>query len=201
MSTKMLLAAGSVGAIVFVVTFLVDGATRPGYRPTYHPVSALALGSRGWVQTANFVASGSLIALSAIGVHRAGASTILAAVIAVFGLSLVASGVFPMDPMRGYPPGTPAETPTATSRRHELHDRAGVLVFGSLPVAALIAALTLDNTPWVVYSATTAVASLVTFLAFGIAWEHDHPYTGLIQRAAIVTGWTWLATTCWHLTA
>jgi hypothetical protein len=39
-----LLAAGMVGAVVFVVVFLVVGATRPGYRPTYHLVSALALG-------------------------------------------------------------------------------------------------------------------------------------------------------------
>lgn len=201
MITDALLAAGTVGTIAFVAIFVVDGATRPGYRPTYHAVSALALGQRGWIQTTNFVASGTLIALSSIGVHRAGANAILAVVIAVFGLGLVASGVFQMDPMRGYPPGAAPGTPTTTSRRHQLHDHAGLIVFGSPPVATLIAALTLDSTAWVVYSALTAVTSLVTFLAFGVAWEHDHPYTGLIQRVTIVIGWTWLAATCWHLTA
>lgn len=199
MSTSALLAAGALGATVFVVTFLVDGATRSGYRPRYHPVSALALGRRGWIQTTNFIVSGTLITASALGIHRADANQFLAAAVAVLGLSLVASGIFPMDPMRGYPPGAPATTPAITSRRHQLHDRAGVIVFTSLPVAAIIAAVTLDSTGWVIYAALTAAASVASFVAFGIAWEHDHPRTGLIQRIAIVAGWTWLATTLWYL--
>lgn len=197
----LLLVAGVVGAAVFVVTFLVDGATRPGYRPRYHPVSALALGPRGWIQTTNFVVCGILITASAVGIHRSDAGLLLAAAIAVFGLSLVASGIFAMDPMRGYPPGAPAGTPAATSRRHRLHDWAGVVVFTSLPVAAGIAAFTLDATGWSIYSALTAVAATGALVAFGTAWEHDHPLTGLSQRAAITIGWTWLAATCWHLAA
>ncbi|HWL43283.1 MAG TPA: DUF998 domain-containing protein [Ilumatobacter sp.] len=199
MTDNGLLAAGIVGAAVFVVTFLIDGATRPGYRPRYHPVSALALGSRGWIQTTNFVVCGALITTAAVGIHRAGLNSLLAATVAIFGLSLVASGIFPMDPMRGYPQGTPADTPTTTTRRHQLHDGAGVAVFTSLPVAAGIAALTLNSTGWAIYSALTAIAAAGAFVAFGTAWEHDHPLTGLVQRAAIAVGWTWLATTCWHI--
>lgn len=106
-----------------------------------------------------------------------------------------------MDPMRGYPPGTPPGTPDTTSRSHQLHDWAGVAVFASLPIADGIAAFTLDSTAWTVYSAATAVATTGGFLAFGVAWEDDHPRTGLTQRITIVTGWTWLAATCWHLNA
>jgi hypothetical protein len=35
------------GLIAFVVTFLVEGATRPGYSPWRHAVSQLSLGPFG----------------------------------------------------------------------------------------------------------------------------------------------------------
>ncbi|MEV6813057.1 DUF998 domain-containing protein [Micromonospora sp. NPDC051296] len=127
----MSLVAGIAGTVLFVVTFLVDGLTRPGYDPVRHPVSALALGRRGWMQTANFLVSGLLVTAAAPGLHAATGSRWLTASVAVFGLALVASGVFPMDRMRGYPPGTPDVTPTSYSRRHQIHDVAGAVVFGT----------------------------------------------------------------------
>lgn len=187
-----LLWCGALGAWLFVVTFVVDGWTRPGYRPVRHPVSALALGSRGWVQTASFVVCGLAITAGAVAVAGALDSVLLAVVIGVFGASLVVSGVFPMDAMRGYPPGTPDETPDEVSERHRWHDRAGVAVFGSLPVAAIVAAFVLPGAGWTWYSGLTAGATLAGFVAFGQAWEQDHPRTGLVQRATIVVGWTWL---------
>lgn len=196
-----LLAAGIVGPVLFVVVFLMDGATRPGYRPTYHLVSALALGPRGWVQTTNFVVCGLLITVSARGIEFATSSKWLSGTIGVFGLGLVASGIFPMDAMRGYPPGTPDGTPAAFTRAHRLHDWAGFMVFGLLPVAAASAAFTLDSTSWVIYSGATAVATAIGFVVFGAAWEQDHPRAGLIQCIVIVVGWTWLALLCAHLMA
>lgn len=104
--------SGASYAVGFVVTFLIDGATRAGYRPSYHSVSARALGWRGWIQTANFLVCGALITASSIGILDADASRYLAAAIAAFGPGLVASDIFPMDPMRGYPPGTPDRSST-----------------------------------------------------------------------------------------
>lgn len=183
---------GAVSTGLFVVTFVVDGRTRPGYRPVRHPVSALALGSRGWLQTSNFIVCGLGITVGSTAVASALGSVPLAAVIAVFGISLVASGVFPMDAMRGYPPGTPDETPTEVSTRHRLHDAAGVVVFGSLPVAAIVAAFVLPDAGWKWYSALTAAGALAGFVVFGQAFEQDDERTGLAQRATIVIGWTWL---------
>lgn len=193
------LSLGVTGTALFVLTFLVDGATRPGYDPVRHTVSALATGRRGWVQTTNFVVSGLLITAAAPGLFRAAPGPWLAAVIAVFGLALVASGVFPMDPMRGYPPGTPEDTPPTTSRRHQLHDAAGAVVFTSLPVAAVVAALTLGDTAWATYSVATAVVFGVAAGRFASAWEADDPRTGLFQRVAIISGWIWLGLLCWRL--
>ena len=42
--TKTLLACGVIGGPLFVVVFLVEGATRVGYDPQRDPVSSLALG-------------------------------------------------------------------------------------------------------------------------------------------------------------
>lgn len=194
-----LLTAGIVGPLVFVVVFMVDGATRPGYRPTYHLVSALSLGPRGWVQSTNFIVCGTLIVVAAFGVEEATSIIWLSGMLGVLGLGLVASGVFPMDPMRGYPPGIEEGAPDGLSRARRLHDMAGFVVFGSVPAAAGIAAFTIDSAPWAVYSGVTALITAAGFIVFGAAWESDHPLAGLAQRLVIVVGWTWLAALCWHL--
>lgn len=47
------------GPLLFVVSFLVQGALRgDGYSPLRHPVSALTYGPAGWVQQATFLVCG-----------------------------------------------------------------------------------------------------------------------------------------------
>ncbi|MBS3940538.1 MAG: DUF998 domain-containing protein [Actinobacteria bacterium] len=197
--TTALLWCGIVGTVGFVTVFVVDGATRPGYDWRRHAVSALALGPRGWLQTSNFVVCGLLVTAAASGIRLATDAVVLPASVAVFGVALVLSGVFPMDPMRAYPPGTPDQDPTGFTTRHKMHDLAGMVVFGSMPVMAVAAALTLPSTPMRAYSAAAAVATAVLAVAFSTAWERDLSWTGLVQRTAIVAGWTWLAALCWYL--
>lgn len=189
---NILLWVGAAGAWLFVIVFLVDGATRAGYHPIRHAVSALALGSRGWVQTTNFVLCGIAVTMGAVGIGVGNGDVLLAIAIGVFGVSLVASGVFPMDPMRDYPPGAPSGTPEDTTLRHRLHDVAGMAVFVALPVAAAIATFTVEDPVWQWWSGLTAVASTAGFFAFGQAWENDSPRTGLIQKATMLPGWIWL---------
>ncbi len=57
---------------VFAAAFLVEGGVRDGYRPLRHPVSSLALGPRGWIQTANFAITGAACLAGAAGLHLAG---------------------------------------------------------------------------------------------------------------------------------
>lgn len=184
---------GAAGALLFPAVFLLDGWSRPGYRPLYHPVSALALGSRGWVQTVNFVLCGAAVTAGAVAIGPALGSVLLALVIGGFGLALVASGVFPMDPMRGYPSGTREDDPDEFSLRHTLHDLAGMFVFGLAPVAAVVAAFVVPGAGWTTYSVLAAAAGIIGFVMFGQAWEQDRPRTGLIQRLTIIISWVWLA--------
>ncbi|MEU7914775.1 DUF998 domain-containing protein [Microbispora bryophytorum] len=60
MVDQALLACGLVVGPLFTVAYLAEGATRAYYRPLRHPVSSLALGDRGWTQTANFFVAGLL---------------------------------------------------------------------------------------------------------------------------------------------
>ena len=182
---------GAAGAWGFIAVFVVDGVTRPHYSPVRQPVSALALGPRGWMQTGNFLVAGALITAGAPAVWSA-ESILLAAAIGVVGIALVASGIFPMDPMRGYPPGAPSGDPETFTQRHRHHDTAGAVVFMGLPVVAIIAAFVLDGAAWRGYSGVTGVAMGALSIWFGYAWEEDTPTSGLIQRAALVVGLTWL---------
>ena len=196
--TRLLLTCGFVGAVLFVVTFLIDGATRPGYRPLYHPVSALALGTRGWVQTSNFVVTGLLMIAAAAGTREALGVTFGPALLALFGAGLVVSGVFTMDPMRGYPPGTEAGTPAVLSPRHKVHDVFGFVLFASLAAAMLTFGLALEGA-WKAYTLATAASVIALIVVFGAAWKRDSPRIGLLQRLMILVGWAWIAVFCLSL--
>ena len=56
-ATHRLLCCSAIAGPLFVTVFVVEGAQRPDYKPLRHPVSSLALGSRGSVQVANFARS------------------------------------------------------------------------------------------------------------------------------------------------
>src|ERR1700685_1407029 len=132
--TRGLLRCGVVAGPVFVAVFLIEGAARDGYHPLRHPVSSLALGSRGWIQTGNFAVAGTLFLAGAAGLARAGdpaaGSRGATPLIGAAGAGLLGSAVFTTDPVSGYPPGTP-DAPTQPSQAGAAHNLAAVpVVFG-----------------------------------------------------------------------
>lgn len=196
--TRALLACGIVGPILFIATFLIDGATRPGYEPTRNLVSQLATGTGGWVQIANFIACGVLLIAMAIGLFRSFGLTATASVVAVFGIALILAGLFVTDPGFGYPPGTlERRTPHG-----EIHDYVSIVAFLALGLAPLSAAAQANisaSRDWRIYSALTAVIVLASIVVTTIAVNNaqngtwpDAP-TGLLQRISIVAGLGWLA--------
>ena len=68
--TRWLLTGGVVGPLLFILVFLIEGATRPGYSAWLTDVSHLELSSQGWEQIANFLVCGSLIVGLAVGLRR-----------------------------------------------------------------------------------------------------------------------------------
>jgi hypothetical protein len=196
-----LLYCGLAAGPLFVTVFLVDGATREGYRPSRHPVSSLALGSRGWVQVANFTVTGTLFLAGAAGLWRASDRALSAraaqALIGAAGAGLVGSAVFTTDPVRGYPPGTP-DALVRPSRTGMAHTLMAVPVFLGLPAAALTCSWQSFRTGqrgFGLYSAATATTMLATMALAGAGFSQSRrlvKLAGLFQRASIVTGFGWL---------
>jgi hypothetical protein len=99
--TRGLLYCGLAAGPVFVTTFLAEGATRDGYRPSRHPVSSLALGARGRVQAANFAVTGTLVLAGAVGLGRAADPALSGragrAQIGAAGAGLIGAAIFATD--------------------------------------------------------------------------------------------------------
>jgi Protein of unknown function (DUF998) len=206
--TRWLLRGGLVAGPVFVAAFLAEGAARPGYRPSRHPVSALSLGPRGWTQVANFTVAGALYGAAAAGLWRAGgrqagdgagagAGLAGATAAGLAAAGLLTAAVFPTDPVSGYPPGAP-DMAGRPSRAGMVHNLAGTGVFLGLPAGALAAsagALRRGRTGWGLYSAGTAVTMLATAAAAGAGLGQSPRLVnvaGLLQRVSVVTGFAWL---------
>jgi hypothetical protein len=197
-----LLLAGVLAGPLFVVTFLAEEAFRNGYDPIRHPVSSLALGSTGWVQIVNFLIAGTLSLTFAVGLRRSlspGPGAVAGpALIVVWGVGLLGAGVFPTDPVSGYPAGTPATT-DPPSWHGVLHD----LVF-SLPGFACLAAAMLviayafvrRHTPgWALYSGLSGAVFLGLFFLTSAGFSQDPPWAssaGLLQRITVSIGWLWM---------
>lgn len=192
----VLLAGGVIGPILFLVAVLIEGATFPGYNAWHHPVSTLAIGQNGWIQTVNFVVCGVLVLGCAAGlrwaIHPGTGSTWVPILVGVCGLSLVAAAIFPTDPAFGYPPGAPSGS-TLHGTIHAIASNIGPL---ALIVAAIVLARRFAATPgwrgWAVYSIATVVLLIVTAVASTLAASPDAPF-GLIQRLTIAVGWVWIA--------
>lgn len=197
-STRILLAVGAVTAVLFIVVLLIEGALRSGYDPTYHTGSMLTLGDRGWIQIANFLQLGLGMLVLAIGVHRTLSDIVGSALLGIFGLGLVASGVFRPDPMRGFPPGTPQGTPDELTWHAQIHDFAGPIAFIALLGASLALSRRLQGR-WRFYTLATAAMGFAFTVGTAAAWQSDFSYTGLVQRGLIVVYLSWIALLGTHL--
>jgi hypothetical protein len=190
---RSLLACGVAGPVVFVLTMLVEGFGRPGYDPFRHPVSSVPLGPGGGTQTVNFLVTGVLVALFALGLHRRGSGRWLAVLLALVGLGLVGAGLAAADPFGGYPPGTPP-VPVARTTHGVLHDVASTPVFTALPAACFVWGRRLargGRSRAGAWSVLAGVALVVCFVLTSIGFQQVPPLAGvagLLQRTTLVIG-------------
>lgn len=138
--TKSLLGYGVIAGPVFVISSVTQGLLRDGFDFSRHAWSQLALGDHGGIQVATFVVSGLMTIAAAVGLRRALVSGPGArwapGLLAVFGASLIVAGIFPVDPMGGFP----ADLPSATtiSDHAMIHLLAGALGFPCLAAGLLV---------------------------------------------------------------
>jgi Protein of unknown function (DUF998) len=191
--TRTLLTFGLVAGPVFTLVALVQVLTRDGFDLSRHPLSLLSLGDLGWIQITNFVVSGLLAVGFAVGVRRVldgGRGAIWGPrLLALYGVGLIAGGVFVADPALGFPPGTPEGIPDQFTWHAILHAIAPPLAFLSLIAACFVFVRRfagLGQRRWAASTTATAIACL----ALG-TWPGQD---GISLRLALaqVVAWAWV---------
>lgn len=142
--TGILLVGGIAAAPLFLLLWALQAFTREGFRPTFHPLSLLALGDGGWVQIANFVITGLLLVGAAVGLRRvsgpgAGA-TWTSVLVALMGAGLIVAGVFVTDAGAGFPAGAPEGAPVM-SWHGAVHEVGFVLTQVAFVALAILSAV------------------------------------------------------------
>lgn len=171
--TKALLAGGVVSGPLFYALAIIQMFIRPGFDIRHHAISLLSLGDLGWIQITNFVVTGVLAILCAIGLWRvlrggkAGPWGPL--LIGVYGVGMVIGGIFHPDPGFGFPAGAPAGIPTTMSALATVHTFAFFVAFLSLIAACFVFVrwfASVGERGWAIYCAATGVIAPV-FIVLG----------------------------------
>ena len=204
---QLLLLCGVVAGPLFVIVFLIEGSLRSGYQPMRQPVSALAIGPRGWVQRANFFITGVLMLACAFGLSSAlvpyGGSFWAPLLIGIFSLGLIGAGVFTTDIT-----GLPREKGVVVKRTKSgiFHDLFSLPVFVALFFAECFVFGHLfavaGEYGWEIYSIISGTLFIFGFVLAGIGFSGSPklaPIGGLLQRLTIGVGWIWLALVAAHL--
>jgi Protein of unknown function (DUF998) len=201
-TTKRLLACGAVGGPLFVGVVLAQALTRPGFDLTHQAASMLSIGSDGWIQIANFLATGTLALACATGLRRVlraqPGGTWSPRLLYIYGAGLVAGGLFHPDAGDGFPPGTPTGQSVVRTWHGGLHMISGSLAFLALIALCFVLART--------YAASGRRRSAITSRTVGglfaiclIASGAPHGSLTLFVGAAIAM--LWIALTAARLTS
>jgi hypothetical protein len=188
---RALLVCGAAAGPLFVGSVLVQEVTRAGFDPRRHPLSLLSLGDLGWLQITNFVVSGLLVTLGAVGLRRAvrsgRASTWGPRLIGLYGIALVCGGVFLPDAAFGYPVGTP-DAAGQMSWHGALHALAPMVAAVALTAACVVFArrfAAAGQRGWAVCTLAAAAADVVLTVASFAAADFRIMFVG----GALV--WVW----------
>ena len=206
--TKSLLGYGVIAGPVYVVASLTQALTRDGFALSRHEWSLLADGSHGWIQITNFIVTGLMVIAFAVGLRRALTpedGNVVAGIdrtgacwaprlIAVYGLGLIAAGVFRADPAFGFPIGTPPGA-APVSWHGLLHFASAGVGFSCLAVACFVLArrYVAERRPgWAVWSRLTGVLFLAGFAL--VAAGGGNRLANLGFTAAVILVWAWMST-------
>ncbi|HZR39705.1 MAG TPA: DUF998 domain-containing protein [Ktedonobacteraceae bacterium] len=189
-SSLILLTSGSVASLLFTITYLIEGATRPDYNALQQAVSALSLGPGGWVQQINFVFFG-LVTIAMAFVWReilkGGAGATWYPILRCLeGLGLIADGFFSQDPTSGYPREAILTPPTLHGTIHTLF---AFVCITSMAIGYFVLARRFAQEPrwgrgWAVYSVISGLLTMLLIAVFGTLTAQHSQIAGLFERLA-----------------
>lgn len=200
--TRSLLGYGVLVGPFYLAVGLMQALVRDGFDLARHPLSVLANGPGGWVQTANFVVSGLMVLAAALGFTRVLGSQSRAVgwFLGAFGVSMIVAAVFRADPVDGFPVGTPEGPPTSFTTSGLVHFIAGTLGFVSLAISCFVAARAMSRRNAPTFARLSLACGVGILLGFfgGAALSSIVGATAGIWFAVVV-GWAWLAIMSLHL--
>jgi len=185
---RILLSSGGIAALLFCGIATYEMSTRPGFDIRRHATSMLSLGDRGWIMAATFIGSGVLTLLCAAGLSRVVRGSWLAFLIGIYGLGLIAAGIFPAPASFGFPPGTPDQQLPVMTGSAIIHSMSFMLAFTSLTIACFVAARHLSGVP----ATSSRLAGIAMPVLVVLGMMSIIP-TGIAFYVAAIVGWGWLA--------
>jgi hypothetical protein len=198
------LTCGAVAGPLFTVAGLAQAATRAGFDPARHQLSLLSNGSLGWVQMLNFIVTGGLFLLGAMGMRATLTSghgrTWGPRLIGAFGAGMIGAGIFRPDPAFGFPPGTPDAKPDPVSWHGVLHYSIASAALLALIIAAVVFArrfAAARNRGWALGSAAAGAALLAGVAAASSGSASPAGSVWLIASA--LTAFLWASAVAAHL--
>ena len=193
--TRSLLGYGVIAGPIYLVVGLAQAAFRDGFDLTRHSLSLLANGPWGWVQVLNLIVTGLMVVAAAVGFMRAmRPARVAGALIAVYGVGLVFSGIFTADPMEGFPPGTPEGSPDPVSLAGTLHIVAGGIGFLALAAAFVALGTWFARRRQAGLARASRISGIVVLIGVAVgAATASSPVGVAALWVAVLTGWAWLA--------
>ena len=188
---------GIVGSGLFIMIVCIEGAQRPDYDARQQSISALSLGSRGWIQVINFIIFGGIVLSTATAWHKILAGRKWAKVFpiltALTGASLILCGLIPQDPAPGYDPqGLALKAPSLRGLIHLLFAGIGAL---SSVAGLLVMARYFVRDPswygWRVYSMMMAFLMIAFVTIYAIWSTASTGYAGMFERLGLMVVPIW----------
>jgi hypothetical protein len=197
--TRVLLCCGLVVGPFYLGLGLAQALIRDGFDLARHPLSALANGTGGSVQTLNLVLSGIMVIAAALGFRRMLGARSRGVVLCtvLFGLGMIVAAAFPMDASDGFPVGTPEGMPTSVTTSGIVHFAAGGVGFLSLAVGCFFMAAAmrrLQQPPLARFSLVSGIVIPVAFIG-GMMFQAP----GILGIwLSVITQFLWIAVMARH---
>lgn len=200
--TAALLACGVLAGPLYIAVTAIQAGTREGFDPKNHRYNLLTTGDLGWIHRANYIVAGVLMVLFAVGVGRAlrkgrGARWV-PWLFAVYGAAYIASGMFPADPVVGFPP----DTVSASTTWHGMAQMASRSVSSASLIAACLVIAVWFNAQgrrsWAWLSVAAVPLPLAAFGVLGaIGVDKSTKYLAFLVPGILM--WVWITALAIHL--
>ncbi len=186
-SLRLLALLGAVGIGYFGIVVLLLHLLSPEFDPANRFISEYALGSYSYLLTTAFLALGigSILLLMALFRLEGGGGFAWKAglaLLAVWGISVMLDGIFPID--KGV-------TPVTSSG--QIHMMAAMIAFLALMISTLLLSLRFRKMPSLQWMSSTALVLVaLIFIVFIVSMVLDTVLQGLTQRLFVLACLAWL---------